>query len=104
MGYTPYSCGYQRVTASGAIGDAGKPVLLCGYGVESGGTAAQPYFNNGGALAGSDVAFRPGPITVSQGNVNAMGLPIMFPKGLWISFDANTTAVTAMYVLQSVTT
>lgn len=94
-------CGYQRLTSSGVVSDAGKAILITGYGVESGSTAAQPYFNNGGALAGSDIAFRPGPITVSQGNVNAFNLPVMFPKGCYISFDANTTAVTAFFVLQA---
>jgi len=103
MGYLPYSCGFTRLTASGTVSDAGKPVLICGYGVESGATAAQPYINNGGALAGSTVIFRPGPITVSQGNVNVPAvLPVMFPNGCWVSFDANTTAVTMFYILQSV--
>ena len=104
MGYLPNSCGYQRLTASGVVSDAGKPILICGYGVESGATAAQPYFNNGGALAGSTIIFRPGPITVSQGNVQNLPFPVMFPSGCYVSFDANTTAVTALYILQSVTT
>lgn len=103
MGYQPYSCGAIRLTASGTVSDSGKPILICGYGIESGATAAQPYFNNGTAAVGSTIIFRPGPITVSQGNVNSLLLPVMFPNGCFVSFDANTTAVTAFYVLQSVT-
>lgn len=102
MGYQPWSCGYKRLTSSGTVSDAGKPVLLCGYGVESGGTAAQPWINNGGALAGSDTVFIPGSITVSQGNVGFPScFPVSFPKGIWVSFDANTTAVTVFYILNT---
>lgn len=104
MGYMPNTCGWTRLTASGQVSDTGKPILICGYGVESGGTAAQPYFNNGSALSGSTIAFRPGPITVSQGNVTPFNYPVMFANGCQVSFDANTTAVTVFYILQSVTT
>lgn len=103
MGYLPYSCGYKRLTASGTVSDAGKPILVCGYEVTSGATAAVPYMNNGSALSGSDTVFRPGPNTVSQGNIGVPSiLPVMFPNGCWVSFDANTTAVTVFYILQSV--
>lgn len=103
MGYLPYASGWVRLTASGQVSDAGKPILICGYGIESGGTAAQPYFNNGGALAGSTIVFRPGPITISQGNVNSLSqYPVMFQNGCQVSFDANTTAVSVFFILQSV--
>ena len=101
MGYIPSSCGWQRITSSGVISDQSKPILICGYGVESSSTAAVPYFNNGGALAGSTVVFRPGPTTASQGSVVSLPLPVMFASGCYVSFDANTTAVTAFYILQS---
>lgn len=104
MGYTQQTCGWVRLTVSGQVSDAGKPVAIAGYGVESGATAAQPYFNNGAALAGSTVVFRPGPITVSQGNINAMNYPVLFANGCQVSFDANTTAVTVFYFLQSTST
>lgn len=103
MGYQPWMCGAVRLTASGQVSDAGKPVLICGYGVESGATAAQPVFNNGAQLAGSQIVFTAGPVTVSQGNINTFKWPVMFPGGCQVSFDANTTAVTAFYILQSVT-
>lgn len=104
IGYTQQFSGFVRMTTSGQVSDAGKPVVICGYGIESGATAAQPYFNNGAALAGSSIVFRPGPITVSQGNVTNLTYPVMFPNGCQVSFDANTTAVTVFYILQSTTT
>ncbi len=104
MGYTQQFSGWVRLTSSGQVSDAGKPVAICGYGVESGATAAQPYFNNGAALSGSTIVFRPGPITVSQGNINALNYPAMFANGCQVSFDANTTAVTVFFILQSTTT
>jgi hypothetical protein len=100
----PYSCGATRLAASADVSDAGKPVLICGYGVESGATAAQPYFNNGTAAVPGTTVFRPGPITASQGNISPLAaVPVMFPTGCYVSFDANTTAVTVFYALQSVT-
>ena len=103
MGYLPYSCGATRLTTSATVSDSGKPILIAGYGVESGATAAQPYFINGTtASAGNTIIFRPGPITTSQGNVTSLPLPVMFNNGCYVSFDANTTAVTVFYILQSV--
>jgi len=100
----PYSVGAVRLVASGNVSDAGKPVLISGYGVESGGTAAQPFFNNGTAAVPGTTVFMPGPITVSQGNVKKLACyPVMFPTGCYVSFDANTTAVSVFYSLQSVT-
>jgi hypothetical protein len=104
MGYQPYMCAPVRLTTSGDVSDAGKPVLICGYGVESGATAAQPVFRNGAYASTGAAVFTPGPITVSQGNVGQLAiLPVMFTTGCNVSFDANTTAVTVFYILQSVT-
>ncbi len=104
MGYQPnYCCGYKRLSASGTVSDAGKPILIAGYSILSGSTAAVPYFNEGAALSGSSIAFRPGPVTVSVGNTISLPLPVMFPTGCYVSFDANTTEVTVFYILQSVT-
>jgi hypothetical protein len=105
MGYEPYSCGWVRLTASGNVSDAGKPVLISGLGVESAGvTAASPYFNNGSASVPGTVVFRPGPNTISQGNTTIPAcLPVMFPTGCYVSFDATTTAVSVFFILQSVT-
>lgn len=102
MGYQPYSCGFQRLTTSGVVSDSGKPILIAGYGVESGATAASPMLANGTAISSTTAALRLGPVTVSQGNVSSLPMPVMFPNGCFVSFDANTTAVTIMYILQSV--
>lgn len=101
MGYLPYSCGYKRLAASGSVSDAGKPILICGYEVLSGATAAVPYFRNGTGVAGDDIAFRADG-TASVADTNALNLPVMLPNGCYVSFDANTTEVSVFYILQSV--
>lgn len=91
------TCGYKVLDASGDVGVAGMPISIFGYAVESGATAAQPYFNNGIAASQSKV-FIAGPITASQSNVNSCGsIGVRFPSGCYVSFDANTTAVTVFY-------
>ena len=98
----PGYCAATRLTSSGNVfaANSSTPILIFGYGVESGATAAQPYFNNGSALAGSSIVLRPGPVTVSQGNVNSFPVAIIFNNGCYVSFDANTTAVTVFYQLR----
>lgn len=100
MGYQPYSCGWNRLTSSGQVSDAGKPVLITGYSVVSGSTAATPYFINGASTG--TIAFR-GEGVASTGSNQAYTLPPMLNQGCYVSFDANTTEVTVFYVLQSVT-
>lgn len=103
MGYLPYSCGYKRLTSSGLVSDSGKPILIAGASVLSGGTAAVPYFINGtAASAGNDIAFR-GEGTANVARITCPSeLPVMLPNGCFVSFDANTTEVSVFYVLQSV--
>lgn len=103
MGYAPYSCGYQRLTTSAVVSDSGKPILIAGFSILSGATAAVPYFRSGTGVAGDTIAFRPGPVTASVGNTVSLPLPVMFPSGCYVSFDANTSEVTVFYILQSVT-
>lgn len=90
-------CAFKRLTASGVIGDSGQPIDVAGYSVISGGTAAQPTFMNGTA-ATAPAVFVPGPITISQANVASLPLPVRFPSGCFVSFDANTTVVTVFYI------
>lgn len=102
MGYVPYSCGFQRLTVSGVVSDTGKPILVTGFEVLSGATAAVPYFLNG-AAGTAPIAFRgDGAGSVSQ--TTAFNLPVMLPGGCYVSFDVNTTEVTVYYVLQSTST
>lgn len=102
MGYLPYSCGFQRLTASGTVSDAGKPILISGVAVTSGATVAVPYILNGAAGTAA-IAFRCDGAAATA-RTTAFHLPPMLPSGCYVSFDANTTEVTVFYVLQSVTT
>lgn len=100
MGYFQNVCGKQRITTSGAISDSGKPILIAGYSLLSGATAAAPYFLDG--TSSSTQAFR-GQGVASTASVVSIPMPVMFPTGCYVSFDANTTEVTVFYILQSVT-
>lgn len=102
MGYFQNVCGFQRLTASGVVSDSGKPILIAGFAILSGSTAAVPYFLNG-ASGSAPIAFRGGPVTGSVGNVVSIPMPVMLPAGCYVSFDANTTEVTVFYILQSTT-
>lgn len=103
MGYAPYSCGFQRLTSSGVVSDSGKPILVAGFSILSGATAAVPYFRNGTGAGTDTIAFRGGPVTASVANVVSIPMPVMLPGGCYVSFDANTTEVTVFFILQSVT-
>jgi hypothetical protein len=94
----PYSSGWQRLTTSGVVGVSGSPLLFSGYTFESGGTAGIPYFNSGTA-ASNVLSFRGGGGVISGGStIQSVGqLPTMYTTGLYVSFDANTTAVTVFY-------
>jgi len=97
----PWNCGSQRLTSSGAVSDASKPILIYGYAILSAATAAVPYFLNG--TSSSAINFRAGPTTASQASVVSIPAPLMMPTGCYVSFDANTSEVTVFYSLQSVT-
>ena len=103
IGYQPWACGFQRLTSSGSIGDAGKPIAVYGFSILSGSTAAIPYLINGAAYNSGAQGFRLGPVVASQANVVSIPAPVMLPNGAAVSFDANTTEVTVFYVQMSVT-
>lgn len=103
MGYFQNVCGNQRLTSSAVVSDSGKPVLIAGFEILSAATAAIPYFRNGTGVAGDTIAFRGGPTTASQASVVSIPMPVMFPIGCYVSFDANTTEISVFYILQSVT-
>jgi hypothetical protein len=83
---------YQQFSASGVVNDSGKPQALYAFAINSSGTSAVPYFFDGTSSLGTAVFSQSG---TASGWFN-MGLPIgmVFPKGLYVSFDANTTKVT----------
>lgn len=96
----PFVSGYAALTASGVVGDSGKAQWISGYTFLSGGTIAQPYFRNGTGAAGDVTVFKGGAGTASawSGMQSVGQLPVAFPNGCYVSFDANTTAVTVFYV------
>ena len=97
---TPFVSGWTRLTSSAVIGDSGKPVAISGYTFESGGTVAQPYFINGTSASGTIVVRGGGGIASAAAPLQAVGqLPTTFASGCYVSFDANTTAVTVFWVL-----
>ena len=83
------------LAASGNVGDAGKAVDVVGYVIKSGGTAAVPYFINGGATG--TLYFQDQARAVSTSQSIGLAYRVRFPGGCYVSFDANTTAVTVFY-------
>lgn len=87
--------GYQRITSSGVIGDANKPIALYGYIFKSGGTAGNPTFSNGNSTTNTVVFDATG--TISSTIVQPLPAAITFPLGLYITVDTNTTYIVAIY-------
>lgn len=93
---------FQRITTSGVIGDSGAPIDVAGVAVTAGGGgAAVPTFMNGTA-ASSPAAFVVPSTATSASSLQSIPLPVRLPKGCFVSFDANTSAVTVFYI-QAVT-
>ena len=92
---------FKRLAASGNVGDTGKAVDVVGYTISSGSTAAAPTFINGRSGGGGPVANALGWVdtaqTVSQENSKALAFPVRLDQGCYVSFDANTTALTVFY-------
>jgi len=99
MAFPQSFCGYQRVTTSGTIGIASKPAICYGYSVLSGaGGVAQPWFIDGAATGGT-IAFIADPSSGAASKERTITIPIgtTFSTQIYVSFDANTTAVTVFY-------
>jgi hypothetical protein len=98
----PFVSGFVRLTASGVVGDSGKPQWLSGYSFDSGGTAGNAYFVNGSSTVspGNSVVCRAGGGVISTTSPQQTfgQLPVSFPLGCYVSFDANTTAISVFYV------
>lgn len=87
--------GYQRITATGQIGDVGKAIALYGYVFKSSGSAGNPTFSNGKASSKTDVFDATG--TANATTVVSLGAAVTFPDGLYITVDGNTAYVVAIY-------
>lgn len=86
---------FKRLSSSGQVADAGKAIDIVGYTIKSGSTAAVPYFINGsstGTLAWQDQARA----TSSEQSIS-LAYRVRLDQGCYVSFDANTSAVTVFY-------
>lgn len=92
---TSNEVGYQRLSASGVIGDSGKPIALYGIIFKSGGTAGNPTFANGTAASNTAVFDLTG--TINQTTVASLSGGIVFPLGLNVTVDGNTSYVVCYY-------
>lgn len=83
---------YQALSASGTPNDAGKPQALYQVAFLSGGTAGTLSLFDGTSSLGTFVYAVTG--TISAWVVNNPGVGLVFPKGLYLSFDSNVTKCT----------
>lgn len=95
----PYTTGWTRLTASGVLGDSGQPVAVQGYIIESGGTASTTAMIFNGTSASGQAAIRMGGAVISAASVPQVTgqFPVTLWLGAYVSFDANTTAVTVFW-------
>jgi len=91
-------CSFKRITTSGIVGDSGAPIDVAGYVVTSGGGgAAAPTFMNG-TSASAPAAFTAANTATSTTTIQSIPLPVRLPLGCFVSFDANTSVVTAFFI------
>jgi len=80
---------YQQLSASGAVNDSGKPQALYGMAINSSGTSAIPTLFDGTTSLGTAVFAQSG---IASGWANFQySTGLVFPKGLYVSFDGNVT-------------
>jgi hypothetical protein len=92
--------GYKVLTASGVVGDSGKPQALYGYGFKSGATAGVLTLFDGTSSLGTVVMDQQG--LISSTVYNSFGCAVVFTTGLYASFDGNITRA-SMFVRQVLT-
>lgn len=85
--------GVLVLTASGVIGDSGKPQALYGYAFKSGGTAGVITFFNGTSSLGT--AFWDHTGLISSTVLQPLNGAVVFPNGCYASLDGNVSRVTA---------
>lgn len=90
--------GYQRITGTSAVsvGDSGKPIALYGWvNKPSGATPSNVIFANGTPTVNTAVFDYTGVATVSS--VVGLSAAIVFPLGLVVTPDSNSSYQTIMY-------
>lgn len=85
--------GIVVLTASGVIGDSGKPQALYGYAFKSGATAGVITWFNGTSSLGTAVFDHTGLINSTV--VQPLNGGFVFPSGLFASLDGNVSRVAA---------
>jgi hypothetical protein len=95
----PYTAGWTRLTSSGVVGDSGQPVSVQGFIVESGATASLgTMIYNGTSSLGTAAIRLGGSIINGASAATTTGqFPTTLASGAYVSFDANTTAVTVFW-------
>ena len=96
FGFPPEICSFTRLSASGIVGDSGKPIDVVGYTIKSGATAGVVTLMNGTAQT-SPAAWADTAPTVSQENAKALAYPIRLGSGCYVSFDSNVSACTVFW-------
>lgn len=98
MGLNQAASGFQKLTASGVIGTSGKAVALFGYTIRSNanGSASVNLYNGtstSGTLLEENVVQTDDTVQINfcKGKI--------FPSGLYVSLDSNTSYVTVWYQL-----
>ena len=87
---------WQRLTVSGVVGDSGKAIDVVGYTIKSGSTAAVVSFLNGTSTA-APLAWADQARATSAEQSITLAYPTRTSSGLFVSFDANTSAVSVFY-------
>lgn len=86
---------YKKLTASGVVGDSGKAQCLYAYSFKSDGTAGVLNWFDGTSSLGTQVFDHSGTVNITVFGFPSVGL--LFPLGLYASFDTHVTQVTAWY-------
>lgn len=97
--FTQAWSGFQRITSSGVIGSSGHPTIFYGYSILSGGGGVgAPTFINGSSGSGpTGMIGDPSGGAASKERTVPLPVGTMFNGGIYVSFDANTSAVTVFY-------
>lgn len=85
--------GLVILTASGVVGDSGKPQALYGYAFKSGGTAGVITWFNGTSSLGSVVFDHTG--LINSTIVQPLNGGWVFPSGCFASTDGNVSRIAA---------
>lgn len=95
IGFDEYSYARIATNTSASVGDAGMPIALYGYVIKSAGTAGNVSFLNG--VSGSATAVFDNTGVINNSVVQPLPAAIVFPKGLYVTTDANVSYAVIIY-------